>query len=597
VVTLEDFQFIIENRVVPVLKAMHSNQRGQSKKNDAEFYPGYKANVRQWKDNCVHGNAKFPEKLFKSIAPNQNDQEYEYLKNTYEPVTESVFLEFSNTVKRSLINGNVEWRKVDNTVVDEFKEYITYDLPGYVSIHQFMSSLVDEKLMDANAVLGVHFEAEYDEEDRVQGRLKPIPEIYHCDRVVYFDDYLYIVERFEKSYVTSGGDMVKAGYKYLGFSKENYFYAEQYGDQKEYLFNYTEFEHEIGMIPATRLMGLPRIVENKLHFRSPFNISVPPLNLAALDNANLLIIKRKVGFPTRVMVAQKCRNQKNGVSCDNGLIRWSDGDERHEEVCGVCHGSGLVGVISPNSELLIEVNENPDQTQLKASEVLHYASPPVETPEFLRREIDKYITEAEKVLHLKAEPRQSGDITATEKNIDFSHTEAFIKPISDQIWKIYQYLIEVMGTLYMGPEFEEYKPDVFAPDDFNVMTVDDYIAQLAVAKNNGLPNIIIQQILYNMMMSMNYTASQTHDIFELIQRADRLWASSSENVALQLSRNTVQRWEAVLHESSLSLILELINENENFLDQEVEVQVEQLREKARSVVPESTVELPPPAEI
>jgi len=324
-----------------------------------------------------------------------------------------------------------------------------------------------------------------------------------------------------------------------------------------------------------------------------------------LDSANLLVIKRKVGYPTRAFVAQKCRNQKNGAPCIDGIIKWSDGDKQHQESCGQCKGTGMIGVFGPNSEILINNEDNPDGGQVRASDSMAYISPSVDIPKFLRGEIDGFIEHAKSVLHLKAEPRKAGGITATEKNIDLKNTEAFIKPISDQVWHLYAFMLETIGTLLIGKDaYDEVKPTVIPAEEFDIITTEDYVYQLSEAQKNGLPSFVIQSIIYNMMMSMNFGDTEGMKIFELIQASDRFWTATPDQVALALNRNTAQRWEVLLHDSALPIVIEAIETYvptsgfPTFFDLDMGVQIERIQALAQSKVPSTGTEnLPPPAEI
>ena len=604
--TLDDFISVIENTVVPILKENH--QMGSRKKKEKrEYFPGYRKNVEMMHEAAIHADSIFPADLFERIAPNQSGEDFQYIESTYQCITGDVFDDFSNTVKRGLINGAIEWPKRDSAEKNPLKEYVKYKIPQFNSLYEFVKSMADRKLVDANAVIGIHFKpAAVNAEGEIEGGILPYPTIFTCDRVVFVgDDGEFIVERYEKSIVSEGGTEYKAGKKYLGFAENEYFYASQYGVKGDYTFEYDEYPHGLEFIPAMRLMGVPTIVADKLHFKSPFSNAVPKLNLAALDSANLLVIKRKVTYPTRAFVAQKCRNQKNSAPCIDGIIKWSDGEKTHSETCGQCHGTGLVGVFGPNSELLISHDDDPNSKQIRASDAMAYISPSVDTPKFLREEINNYIKAAKEVLHLKAQPRTAGGITATEKNIDLKSTEAFIKPISDQIWHLYAFMMDSIGILLLGrEEYEKVKPTIIPAKEFEIITAEDYIYQLAEAKKSGLPSFVISSIIYNMMMAMNFGDSEGMKIFELIQASDRFWTASPDQVALALSRNTAQRWEVVLHDSALPIVIEAIethvetSEYPSFFDLPMGDQIERIQQLAKSKVPnDGTEDLPPPAEI
>jgi hypothetical protein len=589
----EKFQEIIDIDIRPVIKEISKKKRSRKKASEEElfvdgltpYFNGWRETVIEYHENRVHSEEKFPTVLFKNVAPNQGQEELDYIRDTHQSITSDVFLEFANTVKRGLINGNIEYQKEDNSDAKDFKEYIDEKIPQYKSLYEYMKSLVDQKLTDANAVLAINYKAQVDEDGIIEGRISPFPEIYNSQNVVYIDpDDSIIVLAHEKSLVKVGSQNQRKGLIFNGYAKDFYFVATQVGRKSDYKFEFTEFDHELGWVPAMRLMGSPRLVDNRLYYSSPFHRAVFNLNLALLDNANLLLIKRKVGYPTRVFHSQKCRHQHNGSVCDEGVIRWSDGEGHHESQCPACNGSGQVQIFGPLSELHINVDEDSEKNPIKANDAMAYISPDIAIPEFLRKEIDQFITKALEVLHLKAEPRGSGNITATEKNIDLKATEGFIKPISDQVWHLYAFLLKTIGSLYLGQEaYDKVSPKVIPAKEFDIIGYDDYIEQLAEARKNDLPGYIIQTIIYNLMRSLNYSDSFSERVFDLIQYADRLWSMSSKDVALSLSRGTASKWEAILHESALAFIFEIVESEESFFDKDLEQQKIILIDKAKSV--------------
>jgi isopenicillin N synthase-like dioxygenase len=59
---------------------------------------------------------------------------------------------------------------------------------------------------------------------------------------------------------------------------------------------------------------------------------------------------------------------------------------------------------------------------------------------------------------------------------------------------------------------------------------------------------------------------------------------TNDDIALKQSKGMVQKWEAVLHDSSLTFVDELVKENENFFELPFEKQKEMLINKAKAIV-------------
>lgn len=610
---LSEFQNKVE-RIVEKIKK-HDKQgvlNFISVKEPLEFYDGYDRNLKEYRDNIVHSKALFPDRLFKDVAPNQSKEDLDYISSTYQCVTKDVALEFANTVKRAFYNGYIEWPKETETnqsELDSFWSYLNEGIDQYGSLAFFMSMLADEKLNDANAVCAVLPEFELtsttaiDEDgneivEDVISDVNPIPTIYNTERVLHVDNGEFIIESYEKSPVRFNRKEVYIGRIFLLINSTHIAKAVQVGDYVDWTFEFSEWEHGVGTTPALRLAGIPIQEEGKLSFSSPFYTAVPNLNLAALDSATMLVIKRKVGYPTRVFITEACTNIQNGSQCDNGVIRYSNGDEFVTTTCNSCKGTGKIGVFGAQSEILIEKAQD-GANQIKASEAMAYVSPSVDVPKFLREEINQYIDRAKEVLHLKAEPRGSGDISATEKNIDVKNTESFIKPISDQLWFIYGKLIEFIGKMkYDDNVYDEIAPKVVRAERFDLIKPEDYLLQIAEARKAGVPEIAIQSLMYNYLQSLNYTDTFSSKVFELIEQSDSLISLSPDQISLGLARNTIQPWEVILHQKGIYLITKLNRESDgNFFELDIAEQIEQLQTAAKNDVGEATIELPPAIEV
>jgi hypothetical protein len=376
---------------------------------------------------------------------------------------------------------------------------------------------------------------------------------------------------------------------------------EQVGNKNDYQFIITkQFQHEIGFTPAQELKGLAEIDEGDIHYESIFNVAVPHLNLAVIDSVALLNIKQKVGYPTRVIMREKCMHSEMGAMCDNGIIRMSDGEKFTEKTCSQCRGTGYLGIVGINSELVINSRSDAMEgnAKISANDALAYVGPSTDIPKFYREEIEHEINRAKEVLHLKSEPRNMGTISATEKNRDKENTEAFIKPISDQIWEIIAYTIECIGVMKFGRQgYESLKPKVIPAASFDLLTTEDIAGEISEAKKAGVPEIVVQDLVYDYMQVANQGDTMKMRMFQLIEKSDRLLTMDQAQVAIALSRGLIQKWEAILHASPWFIILTLHREIPNFFDLEESEQIELIQAKARELEPVvNTDELPPPIE-
>ena len=67
----------------------------------------------------------------------------------------------------------------------------------------------------------------------------------------------------------------------------------------------------------------------------------------------------------------------------------------------------------------------------------------------------------------------------------------------------------------------------------------------------------------------------------MILATDRIVTLSQETINTGLSNGTIEKWESILHDSCITFINELLQDNPDFFTQEMAMQQEQLESKAR----------------
>jgi hypothetical protein len=248
------------------------------------------------------------------------------------------------------------------------------------------------------------------------------------------------------------------------------------------------------------------------------------------------------------------------------------------------------------SELVINNTPNAlmgeTNSAVNASNAMSYVSPGVDIPKFVSDQIDKFISRAQSVLHLKAEPRGSGNITATEKTQDAKNTEAFIRPISDEVWLLIEYMVECIGRMQYGDAYEDIEPEIVKPTSFDLLDASDYIAALVEAREANLPNVIIESRLRDAVEAINQSQSEQKDTQLLSLMADRLATIAPEQIAVQQARGLLQPWEIVLHQSMNYIIQKLVRDVDGFMDLELQEKIALLQSEARALLPRQEIALP-----
>lgn len=588
----------ILDAVIPELKKVDNAER-QKRKAEPVYYPMYPVITDYMERISVHSEiGKFPEKLFLKRSPNQQEKEFEYVKENYKQVTLPVFVDYISTVTRPFhdANWNIDYIEDSDQYKDTpLQEYLQKGIKTHGSVENFVKFIVSQrKAVDANGIIAVKPHAVFIKEGENEGdfvidsdRLnEPVPVYYSSKKITAWSEGEYaMVMLDEKSLVDyGGGEKKRIGYKFEFYDDQNIWIIEQVGKFIDYTFSMTVyFNHAWSQIPVIKLMGVPQVTETGVIWQSPFLYVTDILDLVTLNHSNLQMSINTCVYPYRVMIGDVCewKDEDGNICCDGSITN----KDNKIYACPSCHGTGLKSRISPLGTMLLKPKtrlEDGDSTFTQKP--LEYVSPEVTTLEFLENKIAKDEEKARKILHLQTSNsiiKGTENLTATGMTLDTKALYAFVKTVSDQTFHIWEFIVDAIGFMRYGEAYK--KPKFTYPTTFDFVTEADIIAQLKAAVEGGLPPFVIHSIIYRYLQTLYFNDQMTASIFNLIVRTDRLLTLSNEEVALKVSRGTVHDWEEILHTSAINFVNELLDENPKFLEQDIATQKQQLIDKAKAV--------------
>jgi len=607
-ITPEQIIDIIDNHIIPVSKEYYMPHKGKIEPKSGvypEYYEGYNAAVRNYHKAKLHAVLGVkPKELFQLRAPNQSNAEYEYMMSTFRQITTIAFQDLHTTVQGALhiTNWDIKYQEEPQSRVNReegFEQYLE-NLHTYGSYDNWAFNILPGlALLDAMAVVAykprfiptqvnINEEGEEVEVLSENDMLEPLPYYYKSYQVLSNSNDYAIIELKERSIVKYSGKDKEIGRIFEIYDEQNIWRVVQVGDYVDHQFRIElYFQHDMGSTPVYRMGGVPSIVDNKVFYTSPFMFGIDNLDQILLDNSYLQAAKTKCVFPVRISIGRACNfRDQSGNVCRGGIINYQKLDgSLATKTCGNCNGSGLVTSISPTGEVLIDPEEAEKGDTLAT---YRYESPDTSSLEFLRDEIDKNFGRAYKIYHLNRttdEAQGSEDVTATSKAIEQKSKYAFLRPIIENIFDHYELGLYAIGWMRYGTEFEQ--PNVIRPTNYDFTTEEDYLKQISEAIDNGAPPVVVRQVIHKYIKTVYFDDEKSSKVFKLIVMADRILHVSSEEIALGLGRGTIARWEDVLHTGSFTLINNLMMENENFLEQDIELQIEQLHQAAKDMALEN----------
>jgi len=556
-----------------------------------DYYPRYRDMVKQMQRIAPHADVDvFPNLLFAHRAPNQSEEEAQYLKNTYRCTTHPVFIDYVNSVSQGLNEGNWSWEFEEGQ--DDVFEYLSDGVPVHGSVETFVKQMLPAlKAKDANGVIAVkprsfkyveNNEGELVVDDREFN--EPMPFYYSSSQVVGWKDGEYaVIESYLKSVVDYGGKPHEVGRVFEVYDSERIWRVKQVGKFTDQKFEYeVYFEHGKGEVPVSRLRGLPTMMDNgEVYWTSQFYYSIDLLDRALAKDNNVEVSISRVVFPTAIILADDCDFKDANGSCHQG--HWmADGNAKG--VCPSCHGSGKKMNLSPFKNYYRTppkgVDGGGDITPIE------FVSPDTAGLEFVQQGSEKDKTEARYMLHLRNSPTNvSGGEkeTATVAGIDQKQHYKFVKPINDQTFDLFEWIVEQMIWQRYG---REETPSFNRPKSFDFMTTADYLEEIKTAREAGLPDSVVSMLIFKFFNSMHFGDSRTQRATTLMTKADRLLAINSDDLAVKIAQGVVEPWEVVLHDSVTHIVTSLMLEDERLLDLELDEQIKRVEERAKQLVNE-----------
>lgn len=579
------------------LSSAIASSKLKHEKKDYGIHPLYEDSVEMAEHISYHAvKGIFPKELFKHRSPNQTDKEAEYIEKNYKQHTLPVFIDYRSTITRPFGDGNwsieyqedsAKYKQANRT----FRDYVENGIPIYGSLENFIKFILpDIKSIDANGFLAIRpkdiaLKQLEDGEYVIDSDELYEPTIFYFkseQTIDYKDGYYYLFLSKEKSEILVNKQKRREGNIFELYTENAVYFLIQTGEQKTWTFKVeTYFEHNTGEIPVQQLMGIPNLVDNRILWQSPFLYATDLLDVVTM-NANWLQASiNSCVFPVKVMYGQRCEfRDSNGYICTDGKIINEEGVEK---VCSSCNGSGLKSRLSPIGTLLINPSTKFETGEEKATQApLQYIAPEVTTLEFLRDKIAEDTMKARAILHLQTsntDVKGSDNMTATGMAIDVKSMYAFIKPISDQMFMIYEFCLKNIGLQRYGSEFKQ--PQLSYPKTFDFKSSEDYLNDISEAIKNGLPPSFIHVITLSYLNAYYGDNSNATTIFMIISEVDRLFSMSQDEINMKMAKGTISKWEDILHSSAIVFIDEAIEENPKFLELDLKAQKEILIKKAK----------------
>ncbi len=562
-----------------------------------EPWVGYAAAWHQRRELGVHIiNGDFPDHLFEKRAPNQTEEELEWLRGNFKQTTLCIYLDLENTVARASHPRNWSIEFDEDTASKDVQEYVTTGIKEWGSVHSFMQNAgLRIKLQDAMGIIAVlpsdvsvlQYEDGTQEQD-MDAVMDPDIFYFKCEQLWGFEyDKWYLLRLNTNSWVDSYKKQ-QTGVLCWMVDGENVWRIEQVGRPSDWKFDIRlEFRHGIGEAPCINLMGTPSVKEGRLIWESPYLAPKDLLDIALMNANYLEASMQTVTYPHTVMIGDPCDfvDTIHGAPCVGGWIDYTKDDIQYHVPCAACKNTGQKGRLSRLGKLVI--NRNPDSTssdQVTAQNALAFVSPATDTLEFTSSHITRYESKARAIIHLPPTEASTGKTTEEAEAHDKAR-DAFVKTICDQQFLIHRCIISWMGKMRHGPDWDGFV--LRPPTNYDLRTDADHLNEISQAKKNGLAPWRIE-LVENEYDAGKYGGDPvTLKMLAVISRADRIKNMTMQTVQAEAATGRVMPWEIRLNSDAVSLYQKLL-EDSKFAAKDEGEQVGALIEAAKLAVENAT---------
>ena len=556
----------------------------------------YIESVEMAQDISVHSDFNvFPEKLFRSKAPNENPDEFKYRKAIYQPITFPYWNKAVNQANRIWNKQNyaIVW---DEEIDEDIVSFFETDFPKYKSFVSYYKDIFTRwKINDPNALITYRpkslpektIETEEGQKEVFDSSklIEPMPFIYGSEKVIGFEEGVFaFVLTDQKSLLNHGNRKVKEGLVLELYDDTNVYFVVQKGKKSDWEFDIMlYYKHDLGKLPAEKLKGIPKQRGESVLYQSYFYPAVPNLNIALCTHSTLDMSIYTHAFPQRWEYVDKC----NAPGCIDGRIRDFDHPDKEKD-CSKCNGTGTTNKHSPTSAFQVKTPTALDKSGAEiAMPPFGYVAPDSQILEFSYNKVRNDIAQAFVFINIDiSSSNVKGSETALGKQIDREELFNFLLQFSSEVFDSVRFGINCMGRMRYGTSFD--MPKIKEPVTFSIRNEADLTTEITVAKDANIPDIAIRNLLEEYLNSRFAKSDKTRNLIKLAFFTDRLITQNMTEIAQGIAVGTIKKYEAILHSSLITFIDEATNEDKGFMDKDIAAQKEILVQKAKDKEAELT---------
>jgi len=523
---------LLSGVVIPYAESVHKSKEWTDER--------YSHAVELYEKVKVHSQLDtFPDVLISESAPNETQEEFDYKRATYQPITRPVWKKATTQINRIFNPQNysiTDWGNDSGVYADQSAEaYFTKDFPKFNSLMSYFENIVKPaKDEDANAVIALDFvDAEIVDTELVE----PIFVLYHSPKVIDINSEMALLLMSEKSVVEYGNRKEQSGLIFKLYDHKNIWILKQIGKKLDYKFEAVlYYEHNLGKLPVQMLGGEAKTQDRAIWYESLFMDAVPNLNDALIDATNLRVNKVSNVFMERIEWVDEC----DFDGCVDGYVINDDSEQKS---CPSCNGSGKRSMQSPLRVTQVQVPNRMNDSEPLPFDPVTYVKKDSSMIDALRNEVNHNVAVSFSFMGIEISlDKKSGKETATGKLIDREELFSFISKYSNQMFNLIKWGIDILGNVRYV-DFQS--PSVKPPVSFALRSETDLSAELRDSQD--LPDAIRGEMTKELMSVRFANNDKLKMTVDLKQKIDNYYLQSTTDVIAIMATGLLPKWKATLH--------------------------------------------------
>lgn len=548
----------------------------------------------------IHSKGLPPTEILNIDRPNEDAKYKAYRSNkaVFSPITKSKWGQISSTTDKIAMaeDWGIKFPDPASTIAkgESLEDYTTKNYPIFDSVVNWYFTIAKKRMEDdPNGVVAI-FPTE-DVEDETE-YLQPFTFIFPSECIIeYKEDQFCAIKCKEKSIVKLDNQPVRSGDIYMFFDKNRVIKAEQTGDINIRNFLITTTEHNIGSMPVFKLGGVVESFEDgQVIYESFYTPVVPYFNEALArysdQQINMILHIHPDRWEMKTTDCKVCKG--NGTT----IINNQPGP------CQNCDGGGKVSVKGPGGVTYVNPSVKKDSSNSTPvpTPPMGYATRPIESLEFLKKEINDLVSEGFNSLNLGFLNETPEVNSGVAKVMDRQDMNAFFRSISRHIIEnnlkpVFYFINEWRYSISVPSEEKRNAnlPVINIPEKFDILTADVLADRLRTAIDGKFHSSLLTKLQIEYAESEFGKEALEVQKMKLIAQHDPLPNKGEDEKMTILANKGTTLAKYVLSSNIDSFINRLVDESEDFLQLSFDDVEEKLLEYAQEIISENTPKVIP----